>query len=110
MIMLDRLIAGTSGMTRNVRMLSPSPRISTGPGCRTGGATVVGKGSTGRVAGAPNGAGLPVGKSGIGASIGAPGMGLRVNAAPRDGSSARPDPAQSPAPPDTLPLLAPAES
>src|ERR1700729_3373895 len=100
MVMLDRLIAGTSGITRSVRTLVPLPRISTGPGrCAgdsegvgDGGGRENGKGSAGRRvnrdAGTTSGAGLPIGKSGIGAPIGAPGMGLRVMAMPRGVGSA----------------------
>jgi hypothetical protein len=97
MVMLARLMAGTSGMTRNMRVLSPSPRISIVPGRRGGdsagegadGGRENGRGSTGRRvnrdAGTTSGLGLPVGKSGIGAPTGAPGMGLRVTAMPRGG-------------------------
>src|ERR1700704_5054489 len=90
MVMLDRLMAGTSAMHRNVRALLPLPRISIGPGRRAGdsegvgagGGSENGKGSTGRCVtrddGTTSGPGSPIGKSGIGASIGAPGIGFRV--------------------------------
>src|ERR1700722_13010340 len=98
MIKLDRLIGGTSGMHRNVRVLPPLPRSSTGPGRLAGGGEGEGGGtedgtdSRGRRAnrdvGITRGPGSPVGKSGIGAPIGAPGMGLRVMAMPRGGRAA----------------------
>src|SRR5258708_8483001 len=93
MVMLDRLMAGISGMQRNVRVLSPLARISTGPGRRAGagGGDREGEGGTGgrvnRDTGTTSGPGSPVGKSGIGAPMGAPGMGLRVMAMPRGGGS-----------------------
>jgi hypothetical protein len=88
MVMLDRLMAGISGMHRKISAMLPVPRIETGPGRRIGpgGESENGDGSTERHVywdvGITSGPGSPVGKSGIGASIGAPGMGLRVIAIP----------------------------
>jgi hypothetical protein len=96
MVMLDRLIAGISGMARNLRVLSQRPRISTGPGRGAGdsegGGREAGGGSIGSIENLDFGTiselGSPDGKSGIGASMGAPGMGLRVMAMARGGRSA----------------------